>query len=280
MALASDSINRETLGMVDENKQTDEVGRLVASLNNMREGMRQKMVLEESFSRYVSPTLAKAVIHDPAWHQLGGRYVNASVVFADIVGFTRLSESVQPEQLSALLNDYFGYISKAAHYFNGHVDKYIGDCAMLVFGSPEIDAKHQYHAIACAVIIQQLIETINKQRQRQGQITVKFHIGINSGKMLAGNMGSAERMNYTVIGDAVNLAARLASVAESDQIIIPRELNSEILNAGYHITTIPHGVLNLRGKQHPVDTYRVLDIDNIRSQSSEILGQIIETDVI
>jgi len=273
MAKTSAAIDHGDLSDAQAEQHTDEVGSLLASLNNMQEGMRQKGVLEESFSRYVSPSVAKSVIHDPHWKQLGGRYVDASVLFADIVGFTRLSEGMPPDELSALLNDYFSYISKAAYSFQGHVDKYIGDCAMLVFGAPDQDSNHRYHAISCAVVIQKLIALVNQHRQRQGLRTLRFHIGVNSGRMLAGNMGSPERMNYTVIGDTVNLASRLASVAESDQIVITQQLLDELSEADYQPTVIPHGVLNLRGKQHPVETYRVTDIDNAREQSYQLFKQ-------
>jgi len=273
MAKASAAIDHGELQNPEQAGHTDEVGRLLVSLNNMQEGMRQKVVLEESFSRYVSPSLAKSVIHDPQWKQLGGQYVDASVLFADIVGFTSLSERLPPDELSRLLNDYFSYISQVANFFQGHVDKYIGDCAMLVFGAPEEDSKHRYHAISCAVVIQKLIALVNQHRKRQGMRILHFHIGVNGGRMLAGNMGSPERMNYTVIGDTVNLASRLASAAKSDQVVITQQLLDELTAEGFSPTVAPHAVLSLRGKEHPVETYQVIDIDNAREKSYQIFKQ-------
>ncbi len=272
MAKASAAIEH---GKADEtlSQNTDEVGRLFVSFSNMQEGMRQKGILEESFSRYVSPSLAKSIVSNSQWKQLGGRYVDASVLFADVVGFTALSERLAADEVSALLNDYFGYISKAAHLFQGHVDKYIGDCAMLVFGAPDQDSQHRLHAIRCAVVIQKSIALVNLHRQRQGLRVLHFHIGVNSGQMLAGNIGSSERMNYTVIGDTVNLASRLASSAEADQIVITQQLNDELSSAQYQPTVVFHGALTLRGKQDPVNTYRVIDIDGAREQSYQLFRQ-------
>src|SRR5512142_121347 len=120
----------------------------------------------------------------------GGRRVEATVLFADIAGFTSLSENMHPEEVSALLNEYFSCIAQAAHAFHGHVDKYIGDCAMLLFGVPAEDDDHVFHATACAVVIQRAIHTLNQRREADGLVPVHFRIGINNGVMLAGNMGS------------------------------------------------------------------------------------------
>ncbi|VAW89020.1 Adenylate cyclase [hydrothermal vent metagenome] len=152
----------------------------------------------------------------------------------------------------------------------------MGDCAMLVFGAPDQDLQHRDHAIRCAVVIQKLIALVNLHRQRQGLRTLCFHIGVNSGQMLAGNIGSSERMNYTVIGDTVNLASRLASSAEAGQIIITQQLQDELSDAEYQPTVIFHDVLTLRGKQNPVNTYRVIDINGAREQSTQLFRQTLD----
>lgn len=271
MAKASASIDHGEMKTPEITGQpTDEVERLFVSFSKMQEGMRQRGVLEKSFSRYVSPSLAKTIVHDTQWEQLGGRYVDASVLFADVVGFTQLSEKLPPDELSSLLNDYFSYISKAADFFQGHVDKYIGDCAMLLFGVPDDDSDHRYHAISCAVVIQKLIALVNQHRQRHGLRILHFHIGVNSGRMLAGNIGSPERMNYTVIGDTVNLASRLASAAESNQTIITQQLLDELSAAKHTPVVTPHGTLKLRGKKEPVETYWVTDIGDAREQCYQL----------
>lgn len=238
-------------------RRNDELGELIDSLNTMTAGLLRKDHVEQTLSRYVSPTLASKLLKDMEQVRLGGTHVEATVLFADIVGFTHLSEAMAPEQVNALLNDYFTLINHSARQFQGHVDKYMGDCAMLLFGVPQPDEEHVEHAIECAIHIQHQVALCNLDRESQGQVTAEFRIGINSGNMLAGNMGSEERMDYTVVGDAVNLASRLSSVGRPGDIII-----SEALHDQYRInerfTTYRRDAIRLRGKTEPVATYQVI----------------------
>jgi len=237
----------------------DELGSLMQSMNEMTEGLLRKEQVEQTFSRYVSPKVAKAVLSNMNQVKLGGQHVEASVLFADIVGFTRLSEELHPEQVNSLLNEYFSIIAQAAHCYGGHIDKYMGDCAMLVFGVPEHDAKHSFHAAACAITIQKLIKIVNGQRKNQNLAQVRFRIGINSGMMLAGNMGAAERMDYTVVGDAVNTASRLASAADAGEILISDELNAALQSQG--IVSTRFKKFSLKGKKEAVVTYHVTGVN-------------------
>jgi adenylate cyclase len=163
--------------------------------------------------------------------------------------------------VSNLLNDYFTLIAEAANRLNGHVDKYMGDCAMLVFGVPETEDNrdHCFDAVACAVLIHRVVDALNAQRRRRNLVTLQFRIGVNSGSMLAGNMGSAERMEYTVVGDSVNLASRLSSAAGPGEVIIGEELNAGLEGAG-RIVSETQGTIRLRGKKEPVTIYRVIDV--------------------
>ncbi len=132
----------------------------------------------------------------------------------------------------------------------------MGDGVMLVFGAPQPDADHAFHAVSCALLIQRLIEHKNAQREQQGLFPVQFRIGMNSGTMLAGNMGSRDRMEYTVVGDTVNLASRLCGIANKGQIVISRDMymapeDRERVLAGEYQS------LQLRGISSPVSTYLV-----------------------
>ncbi|MBP1776036.1 MAG: adenylate and guanylate cyclase catalytic protein [candidate division NC10 bacterium] len=186
--------------------RNDELGELMKAMNDMTEGLAQKERVEQTFSRYVAPQVAREVLRDTAQAGAVGRNVNASVLFADIFGFTALSESMSADEINTLLNEYFGYIAHIVDACHGHIDKYIGDCVMAVFGVPESDPLHAQHALECAALIQYLVETLNKRRSARGQVVLMFHIGINSGAMLAGNIGAADRMDYTVMGKEVNVA--------------------------------------------------------------------------
>ncbi len=272
---ASLEVSRGNYSFRFQERRNDEIGTLMQAFNTMSAGLLRKEQVESVFSRYVSPKVAKQVLSDLEQVQLGGQHVNASVLFADIVGFTALSENMQPQQINALLNEYFSIIGQAAHAYHGHVDKYMGDCAMLVFGVPPQEENHSVQAICCAVLIQRLIGEFNLQRETRGEVPLHFHISCNSGVMLAGNMGSHDRMDYTVVGDAVNLASRLATVAEADQIIISKEMLDLPAVQG-EVLCEEHATIRLRGKQQPVATFRVVDVaephlDYLQQQFRHIL---------
>lgn len=249
-------------------KRNDELGLLVDSLNRMTSELLHKVHVEQSFSRYVSPKVAKEVLANLGPQELGGKEVHASVLFADIVGFTALSEKMKAPEVSRLLNDYFSLVDQAVHQCNGHVDKYMGDCVMALFGVPEEDPTHMVQAIYCALLIQSVIECLNHRRMANGEITVRFRIGINGGLMLAGNMGSRDRMEYTVIGDAVNLASRLASASQQDEIIISEEvaLSDEVAT---RFICEQRETLSLKGKEQPVTLYHVEDANEELQQQLE-----------
>jgi len=185
--------------------------------------------------------------------------VHASVLFADIVGFTGMAEGMNPEEVAKLLNSYFAHIVRACEMHQGMVDKYIGDCAMLVFGVPQADPEHCFHGITCALTVLHLIAMENELRERQGQAPVRFRLGLNSGEMMAGNMGSHERMEYTVVGDAVNLASRLSAAADGGQIVITEQIyNLPEINERF--VARKHRSIRLRGIRHPVTTYVIEDL--------------------
>ena len=271
---ASREISRGNYSFRFDERRNDEIGELMLSFNTMSEGLLRKEQVENTFSRYVSPKVAKELLNDIEKVQLGGQHVQASVLFADIVGFTSLSENLSPQQVNELLNDYFTLIAEAAQSHHGHIDKFMGDCAMLVFGVPEPDEDHAKQALSCGVFIQKLVARENQRRLEQRLQTVEFRIGVNTGTMLAGNMGSRERMEYTVVGDSVNLASRLASVAGATDIIICQDLvDSPGISNNFILQH--HDKLQLRGKSEPVSAYRVLDVANsMRLPMEKLLVQV------
>jgi adenylate cyclase len=240
-------------------QRKDELGELMQAMNEMSEELLEKERVEQTFSRYVAPKVAEELLKNSDLSDLGGRYVNASVLFADIVGFTSISENMPPDKVSELLNEYFGYIAEIVHMYQGHIDKYIGDCVMAVFGAPEADVNHAQHAVECAVLIQNMVAVLNEKRREKNLIELMFHIGINSGGMVAGNIGSAERMDYTVMGRAVNIASRLSGTATPGTVLIS-DATYEAIRKDGHIHCQPSGVITLRGSTQPLATYVVVNI--------------------
>ncbi len=253
------AIDRGNLEVRIRDRRNDEIGLLIDRFNNMAEGLLRKSQVEQIFSRYVSKKVADQVLANLDEIRLGSRHVESTVLFADIVGFTSIAERLEPAEVSDLLNEYFTYISEACKLYQGSVDKFIGDCAMLVFGAVDEDQNHPFHAVACGVLIQKLAEFLNVERMRQGKPRVDFRIGINCGSMLAGNLGSNERMEYTVVGDAVNMASRLSSVACAGQIIIQDELLKRP-GLDQRVLFNAHQTIAIRGKSNEVTTYNVYDV--------------------
>jgi adenylate cyclase len=260
-------------------KRDDELGTLMLAMNRMGEGLQRKEQVERAFSRYVSPKVAQralAGMDSLGDIPLGGHHVEASVLFADIVGFTSLSEKISPQEVSSLLNHYFSNIARAVHFCHGHIDKYMGDCAMIVFGVPDSDDEHSFHALACAWMILELVRQMNSQRRAHKLQTLEFRIGINSGAMLAGNMGSTERMEYTVVGDTVNLASRLSSAGDPGQAILTEEMLAHA-SLNKRIATIHHGKILVRGKQEPISIFHLGDIiDPFRARMLEEIRNILD----
>ncbi|MBL4867416.1 MAG: HAMP domain-containing protein [Pseudomonadales bacterium] len=240
-------------------RRNDEIGELMNTFNHMSQGLLEKSQVERVFSQFVSSDVAEEMLKNINKVELGGKKVNATVLFADIVGFTNISEELPPEQVAEMLNECFSYIDKAGYYYRGTIDKFMGDCAMVVFGAPNEDIEHRFHAIVCSLMIQKLAELVNERRLSQGKPAVHLRIGINSGEMLAGNLGSRDRMQYTVVGDAVNLASRLASVAQGGEIIIAESLLTHPDVRGRLSAKLKESI-QLRGIKHPVNTYVVQDI--------------------
>ena len=137
-------------------RRNDELGQLMASFNDMAEGMLEKSQVMEALARYVSPGVAREILANLNDVELGGKRIEGSVMFADIVGFTQIAENIRPEELVSILNKYFSMITRACELNQGIVDKYMGDGVMLVFGAPQPDEDHPFHAITCAILIQRI----------------------------------------------------------------------------------------------------------------------------
>ncbi len=258
-----------------ERRSGNEIAYLIDDVNEMGQAMLEKNQLEQVFSRFVSPSIASQMIDSLDDAVLNNRRVEATVLFADIVGFTQMSEKLDPAQVAELLNEYYGYCYKLSKYFYGTVDKFIGDAAMVVFGVPEDDPEHRFHAIAYAACLQQLMEQLNVKRRKKQQSTVHIRIGINCGMMQAGLLGTDERMEYTVVGDAVNLASRLSAEASADQIVIPAEIYHHE-KAKDRLRAKVHGAIRIRGKSEPVDTYLVTEIVGSQQQAiSDLLADLL-----
>ena len=208
-------------------RRGDELGQLARSMEKMAhdlEGseleLERQTALRGDLSRFLSKELVDAIISGRHPIELGGRRREVTVLFADIVAFTPLAENRSPEEVVTLLNELFTMLSEIVFRHGGVVDKFIGDCIMGVWGAPLEQPDHAERALLAAEDMLRFLETTsNDWRQRFG-VEVRLGIGVNSGEAIVGNVGSKKRMEYTVIGDVVNVAARLETVARPNQVLV------------------------------------------------------------
>ena len=242
-------------------RRDDEFGQIIKALNAMGQDLVRKAQVEDIMRRVLDRDVANKLLAEIEPVKVGGDRVEATVLFADIAGFTTLSEQMSPEAVSRFLNDYFHHLDACARFYFGGIDKFIGDAVMVVFGAPRPDSDHHYHAVACAVLMQKLVAAINAERRQRQLPVAELRIGINSGEMLAGLLGSQQRMEYTVVGDAVNLASRLCNEAAAGEIVIADTLYRRL--AGTHdIHVGAPRQIKVRGKGDIVTIYTVDGIEH------------------
>jgi class 3 adenylate cyclase len=195
------------------------------------------------------------ITKDPAGVKLGGVNQKVSVMFADIRGFTPLSEKMAPEKIVEVLNEYFTRVTDTIFDNGGTLDKYIGDAVMAVFGAPISKGNDAVNSVKAAVEIQKLLVEMNRDAAARNWPVLQVGIGINTGIVTAGNIGSPRRLDYTVIGDAVNTASRLMSNATPGQIMISRATADE-LGSRFQLTELPP--LKVKGRVELVDAFSVV----------------------
>ncbi len=222
---------------------------------------RDKRQVTRLFSRYVSKDVFEQVLANPELAELGGRRRTMSVLFSDMRGFTAMTERGDPEALVAQLNEYFSRMVEVVFANHGTIDKFVGDMVMALFGAPVDDPDHADHAVATAVEMVRALEVLNARWVQEGRPALGIGIGVNSGEMIAGNIGSASIHSYTVIGDAVNLGARLESLnKERGTTIIISAATAAQLKTPPPMR--PLGSVVVKGKSVPVDIFEVLVGDN------------------
>ncbi|KAB2964128.1 MAG: FHA domain-containing protein [Thermoanaerobaculia bacterium] len=231
----------------------------VERLRNAEAAERERQV-RARLERYHSPSVLESIVAaDPeAAETVVGRVklVDATVLFADLAGFTALSEKLEPAEVAEMLEGFFTPAVEAIFREGGTLDKFIGDCVMAFFGAPVAQADHAPRAVRAALAILDAQETWNAERAARGQPTLDVRIAINSGPVVVGDVGSRKRVDYTVLGNTVNVAARLeAYVGEAGQVTIGGETHRQL---GGALPTEPLGEFQLKGLEQRVTAHRVL----------------------
>ena len=218
---------------------------------------RNKEKIKDAMGKYISQDIMQNVVNDIDNVKLGGKKADVTVLFADIRGFTSMSEKMQPDEISVILNEYFTAIEPIISEYNGVINKFIGDAVMAIFGEPIQDKDHAINAIKCANAMLKKVKELQKKWLQEGKPKIEIGVGINTGEAFVGNIGSEKRLEYTVIGDTVNLASRLEGYNKiyKTQFLISSSTYQYVRGIA---DVIKISEVKIRGKEKKMNIYEVL----------------------
>ncbi|MBU1992597.1 MAG: adenylate/guanylate cyclase domain-containing protein [Patescibacteria group bacterium] len=217
---------------------------------------KEKRFVSEAFGHYVSPEIVKELQRDPKKLKVGGENKVLTVMFTDIENFTTYSEKMTPEQITGLINEYMEYMTEIVLQNGGTLDKYEGDAIMAFFGAPIEQDDHAYRACKTALEMLKALPNLHQKWQAEGKPLLNFRAGIATGEVLVGNMGSRKRFDYTVMGDTVNLAARLEPAnKEFNTRIMVNEKTARMCQGRLNFKEL--GEIKVKGKEDSVKVYTI-----------------------
>ncbi len=232
----------------------NQTGQLV-HIVEMAKKMEKDAATRERFQRLLSPDLAELVVSGKLNVEKGGENRYATVLFADIRGFTSMSENIPASEVLQMLNEYFEVMVEVVFNHEGTVDKFVGDEIMVIWGAPVLHDDDPCRAVNAAVSMMEALVEFNTTRASEGLTPIQIGIGINTGELVAGYIGSTRTMSYSVIGDTVNTAARLCSAAKAGEIIISEETYRQVYK-DFEVKTLEP--INVKGKSKSLHVYSVL----------------------
>jgi len=233
----------------------DEIGSLSKNFNQMVEGLQERDFIKETFGKYVTKEIRDEILkgHIP----LDGELKRVTVLFADLRNFTPLVETTPPDQVAKIINGYFKEMAEAINHYQGLILQFIGDEIEAVFGAPLPLENHPAQAVRSALEMRRRLNQVNHELQQKGFPPLQHSIGIHTGQVLAANIGSPDRLSYTLIGDTVNLASRIQE--------LNKDFGTDILISATTRADLDHNIdleklkeIPIRGKNEPVELYRVL----------------------
>ena len=250
-------------------QRNDELGKLSVAVNKMRQGLQERDRVRNLLGKVVSPEIASELLSKTI--ELGGEERQATILFSDIRQFTNLCEGRNPKEILQLLNRYLSQMSNAIEDHDGVIDKYIGDAIMALFDLPVSRKNAAEQAVLSAIAMSKALTLLNIDLAKENQTLIRIGIGINSGNVVAGNMGSPSRLNYTVIGDSVNLASRLESLTQYFGVgIIVSEATKEQCQ---QLRFRPLGCVQVKGKQEVIRIFEPLTAISLNVEQKRYLQQ-------
>ena len=227
---------------------------------------RTKRQLTGLFGQYVPPELVEEMSRDPEGYSMAGRKAELTVLFSDVRGFTTISEGLEPDELAKLMNMYLGAMTVVVRKHRGTLDKYIGDAIMAFWGAPVDDPEHARNAVLTGLEMNHALQALNTELLALGWPELKIGVGVNTGPMTVGDMGSPVRQSYTVMGDAVNLGSRLEGITKQYGVgFIAGESTRELLKKEFVFRELD--LVKVKGKDRPVGIYEPLGVEGEVSQA-------------
>lgn len=220
--------------------------------DNLRE---KQQILRRTFERYVHSSVVEQMLLNPAQVKLGGKLQEVTVLFADLEGFTALSEHMDPEELLSILNRYHNLIVSLILQHNGTIDKFLGDGVMALFNTPLPQPNHALYAVQSAVMMRAALAEFHQEFEPAQRMGINF--GIHTGMAVVGNVGTDQIMDFTAVGDAVNLASRLQGISHHNQILISHATYEQVKD---YVTVNPIGEVHVKNRVEAVMTYEVLEL--------------------
>ncbi|MFW6366048.1 MAG: adenylate/guanylate cyclase domain-containing protein [Spirochaetota bacterium] len=263
LAETTEQIRRGKYDVHVQVNSTDELGRLAESVNETAVALLEKELIKDTFGKLVDPHIRDFLLKGNL--NLGGEIKETTILFSDIRNFASISERLTPELTVDFLNYCFEEMNECIEKNNGLINKYIGDAVLGIFGNPVPLENHTLHAITAAVNMRERREYLNRDLQSRNLPTVDFGIGIHSGEVIAGNIGSASRMEYTVVGDNVNIAARLEALTKIYGVnVIASGDAVSMLSNDTPLTCREIDYVRVKGKLNPVRIFEVVDAEGER----------------
>ncbi len=235
-------------------RSRDEVGQLTRAFNEMIEGLRQRDFIRDTFGRYVSPEIARAVLESPGGLRLGGEKRELTILMSDLRGYTRLAGEADPAMVVQLLNGYLGRMTDIIIEHGGTIDEFIGDAIFAIFGAPLDHPNHAERAAACAIAMQLAMAGVNATHASRGLPRLDMGIGLNTGEAVVGNIGSEKRTKYGVVGSAVNLAARVEACTVGGQVLLSPSTYERIRDLVEVTAPLP---VEMKGLSEPLLLYEL-----------------------
>lgn len=239
-------------------RNRDEVGRLTATFGTMLEGLRQRDFIHDTFGRYLSQEVVAQLLESPDGLRLGGELREVTLLVSDLRGFTAIAERLSPQDVIDFLNHYLERMVDIIARYNGTVDEFQGDGILAFFGAPLLGDNDPERAIACAIEMQTALHEINAERRHAQLPELAMGIGINTGEVIVGNIGSEKRTKYGAVGSAINAAYRIESYTVGGQILISPS-TYERINVPLHIRDTL--AVQFKGIKQPITVYDITGIE-------------------